>query len=131
MLTLTLNPRFAETDQLGHINNSTLAVWFEEARTPVFRLFNPDLSHSTWNLILARLEIDFIAQLYYGQPVTIETGIVKIGNSSLTLQHLAYQQGQPACRGQSVLVHFDYQQQKPTTIPENIRKKLTEHLIDG
>ena len=32
MLSLTVSPRFAETDALGHINNTVIPVWFEQGR---------------------------------------------------------------------------------------------------
>ncbi|MEM9398560.1 MAG: acyl-CoA thioesterase, partial [Pseudomonadota bacterium] len=32
MFSKTLSPRFYETDALGHINNVTIAAWFEVAR---------------------------------------------------------------------------------------------------
>ncbi len=48
MFTETIQPRFSDTDALGHINNTMLPVWFEGARDPVFRLFSPDLTLSDW-----------------------------------------------------------------------------------
>ncbi|MBC7185133.1 MAG: acyl-CoA thioesterase, partial [Marinobacter sp.] len=62
MFHLELEPRFSDTDALGHISNTTLPVWFEQARTPVFRIFHPTLEADTWPLIIARLEIDLMAQ---------------------------------------------------------------------
>lgn len=38
-----IQPRFNETDALGHINNTVLTAWFEGARDPIFKLFTPDL----------------------------------------------------------------------------------------
>ena len=43
MFKSVVTPRFAETDALGHLGNTALPVWFEEARGPVFELFNPEL----------------------------------------------------------------------------------------
>ena len=43
MLVDTITPRFCDTDALGHISNTTLPVWFEGARDPIFRWFTPDL----------------------------------------------------------------------------------------
>lgn len=36
MLEMQIQPRFQETDALGHINNTVPAVWFESARDPCF-----------------------------------------------------------------------------------------------
>lgn len=54
MLNEELKPRFSELDGLGHINNTTLPIWFEHARTPLFEIFNPDLKLDGWNLILKK-----------------------------------------------------------------------------
>lgn len=130
MFHYTLQPRFSETDGLGHINNSALPVWLEEARTDLFRLFNPSLSMKTWNLILRKYEVDFIAQIWREQPVEVLTSIEQIGNSSLTLIQRVRQGGQDVALGRTVLVHFDYTAGRPAPIPKEIRELLHPHL-DG
>ena len=64
MFTYKVSPRFCETDALGHINNTVFPVWFEEARTPIFEMFIPTLEIKKWNLILARIELDFRAEVF-------------------------------------------------------------------
>lgn len=125
----TLNPRFNDTDALGHINNASIATWFEEGRRPVFEYFIPDLDPKKWNLIIARLEIDYLAQGYYQKPTTIKTSVEKIGNSSFALLQEALQEGVTISRGKAFLVSFDYQNQKSTPIPEKIREKLQALII--
>lgn len=126
MKVLELRPRFKDTDALGHINNASYATWFEEARRPIFELFIPDLDPKKWSLIIARIEIDYLAQGHYQKPATIHTWVEKVGNSSFTLMQEVLQDGKPICRAKSILVHFDYQSQKSVVIPDDIRKKLEE-----
>lgn len=128
MYELKLNPRFADTDALGHINNASYSKWFEDARRPIFKLFVPDLDPKKWNLILARMEIDFLAQGHYQQEVLIQTSLVKIGNSSFTLLQEAYQNQVKICSSKAYLVHFNYGTQKSTPIPESIRSELNLHI---
>jgi acyl-CoA thioester hydrolase len=130
MFHLELEPRFSDTDALGHISNTTLPVWFEQARTPVFRIFHPTLEVETWPLIIARLEIDLMAQSYWHIPVTIKTGIGKIGNSSFHVIQEAWQGDKQIARGVAVLIHFDYETEKALPIPDGIRAKLSEHLME-
>lgn len=124
-----INPGFSDTDALGHINNTKLPVWFENAREPVFRIFTPTLDLKNWPLILAHLSIDFTGQIYFGKDVTVTTEIEKLGNSSLTLRQCAWQDEQCVAACTAVMVHFDYRSNKSKSIPEDIRAVLEEHLI--
>ncbi|MBW3225824.1 acyl-CoA thioester hydrolase [Marinobacter sp. es.042] len=130
MFHLELEPRFSDTDALGHISNTTLPVWFEQARTPVFRIFHPTLEAETWPLIIARLEIDLMAQSYWHIPVKIKTGIGKIGNSSFHVIQEAWQGDKQIARGVAVLIHFDYETEKALPIPGDIKARLTEHAVE-
>lgn len=129
MFHFELEPRFSDTDALGHISNTTLPVWFEQARKPLFRIFHPSLEPQTWPLIIARLEIDLMAQSYWDKPVEITTGIGKIGNSSFHVVQEAFQNGRQIARGVAVLIHFDYKTEKALPIPDEARRQLAEHLM--
>jgi acyl-CoA thioester hydrolase len=106
------NPRFNDTDALGHINNASYATWFEEARRPIFEYFVPDLDPKKWNLIIARIEIDYLAQGHYQKPTTIKTSVEKIGSSSFVLLQEAFQDNVIISRGKSWLVIVVYFKQK-------------------
>ena len=103
MWTHHLSPRFVETDALGHINNTVLPVWFEDARTPLFRLFTPDLDINNWHLIIAKIEVEFVGELFYGKDVEIRTYLTKLGNSSMVIAHEAWQEGRMGARGSAVM----------------------------
>ncbi len=128
MFEFTLKPRFNDTDALGHINNACIVTWFEEARRPFFEFFIPDLDPKKWNLILARVEVDYVAQGYYQKDTTIRSHVEKIGNASFVLAHEALQEGVVISRGKSFLVCFDYGTQKSRPIPDHIRPQLQAHL---
>lgn len=129
MLECHLTPRFNDTDALGHVNNATYSTWFEEARRPIFQIFVPDLDPKKWNLIIARIEIDFVAQGYFQKQVLIKTSVEKVGNSSFVLLQEALQDHVVISRSKSFLVHFDYALQKSKPLPPEIKAKLEEHLI--
>lgn len=120
----SFKPRFNDTDALGHINNAAIATWFEEARRPIFEFFTPDLDPKKWSLIIARLEIDYLAQGYYQKQCTVKTSVEKIGNSSFVLLQEAFQDGVLVSRGKAFMVSFDYATQKSKPLTEEIRKKL-------
>jgi acyl-CoA thioester hydrolase len=131
MYTIKVTPRFGDTDGLKHINNIVLAEWFELARNSLYRLFTPDLdlSYEKWKLIMVRTDFDFLGQMYYDGEVEIITYIIKIGKTSFTTGHEAWQNGHLKAKGTAVIVHYDYIDQKSQFIPKKIRKLLEEHLV--
>jgi acyl-CoA thioester hydrolase len=108
MYSQQIQPRFNDTDALGHINNTVLAVWFEGARDPLFRVFTPDLNPTDWRLILAKFSVEFHAELFYGQPVEIRTWVSRVGNSSFDVSQQAWQQDKLCASGVAVMVHYDF-----------------------
>jgi acyl-CoA thioester hydrolase len=68
MYTYTLTPAFYDTDGLGHINNTRVPQWFEAGRNELFRIFTPDLDIKKWQLILARVEVDYLGQRSGHEP---------------------------------------------------------------
>ena len=131
MFNLTVNPRFGDMDILGHINNTVPSNWFELARTPIMQIFDPELTLSkiTFPLIMAHADYDFVDQMYFRYEVEIKTWISKIGTKSFTIHQEAWQQGRLCVKGNSVIVHYDFNSEKSTPLPEEKRKILCEHLI--
>lgn len=132
MLKMIVTPRFGEVDGLKHVNNNVIGEWFELAREELYRYFIPDLDLSLekWNLILVRNETDFLGQIRYGQNVEIRTYILKIGNSSFTIGNEVWQNNELMAKGKSVIVHYDFINEKSIRIPEDIREKLKVHFLD-
>jgi acyl-CoA thioester hydrolase len=130
MLEETFAVRFYETDALAHVSNTVLAGWFEAARMPVFKLFTPELDLQNWPLILARYNIDFLRQIFYGKDVTIKTGISRIGGSSFDVYQQVWQSGELSASGTTTMVHFDYNTQKSAPIPNDVREALEALMVE-
>jgi acyl-CoA thioester hydrolase len=130
MFITTVTPRFGNSDGLGHINNVALAEWFELARNPLFRIFDPGLSlaRGAWPLILAHTDYDFLEELFFQHDVEIRSSVSRIGTKSFTMYHEAWQEGRLCAVGSAVIVHFDFTTRKSTPIPEDKKKLLAEHL---
>ena len=129
MFTEVIQPRFSETDALGHINNTVVAVWFEACRTPIFKIFTPELDLQHWPLIVASIAVDFKAQLHYGSEVEVRSWISRIGNSSFEVTQQAWQHGQCCAEGKAALVHFDYQLQKAKALSPALKAALEQHAL--
>lgn len=116
---------------MKHVNNTVVADWFEIGRNGIFKYFTPDLdlSYENWKLIMVRTEFDFVSQMYFGADVEIRTYVLRIGNSSFTTGHEAWQEGELKAKGKAVIVHYDFIEKKSKPIPDDIRQKLNKHLI--
>lgn len=121
------SPRFCDTDALGHISNTSVPKWFEGARTPIFKLFTPELDLNRWPLILARIEVDFLQQVFYEYDVEVRTYISRLGGSSFDVTQELWQQGNKVAEGKAVMVHFCYELQKSKAIEGELRDRVAEH----
>ena len=126
-----IQPRFNETDALGHINNTVLTQWFEGARDPIFKLFTPDLNTKQWRLILASISVQFKAELFYGLPVELRTGVSMVGNSSFEIHQEAWQQGRCCALGKAVLVQYDFDAKQKLLLSHKQKVSLNAHLISA
>ena len=131
MFSLKIRPRFGDLDALGHVNNTVPPFWFDAGRTEILKIFDPELKidKKTFPLIVAHLNIDFVSQLYLKYEVEIKTWISKIGTKSFTVYHEAWQDGRLCVKGNVVLVHYDFNAEQTTPIPEDKKRFLAEHLI--
>jgi len=128
MFTEKLMPRFTDTDALGHINNTKVPVWFEGAREPIFKLFVPDLDIKNWQLIIAKIEVSYHGQLFYGQEVEIRTYISRIGGASFDVYQEIWQHGEKCVSGTAAMVNFDYKTQSSKKISDEIKEQLSKHI---
>jgi len=129
MFSEIIKPRFSDTDALGHINNTLVPIWFESARDPVFRFFMPELDLQNWQLILAKIDVSFLAQMFYGKEMEIKTYISRIGGASFDVHQELWQEGVKRAEGKAVMVHYCYKEQSSKKIPQDIKEVLQQHLI--
>ncbi|KZM41419.1 thioesterase [Marinomonas sp. SBI22] len=127
MLVERIVTRFSDTDGLGHINNTMLPVWFEGARNPIFQIFTPDLSLKKWQLILAKFDVEFHGELFYGEDIELRSGISRIGSSSFDVYQEAWQDGRKCASGTAVHVHFDHEEKASKPLSDDLKEKLLKH----
>lgn len=127
----TITPRFSDTDALGHINNTMVPVWFEGARDPIFRLFMPTLDLNNWKLILAKIDVQYHAQIFYGAEIEVKTSISRIGGASFDVHQQLWQNANKCASGTAVMVHFCYADQLSVKIPDDIKSVMQRHMASS
>jgi acyl-CoA thioester hydrolase len=129
MFSEVVTTRFSDTDALGHINNTMVPVWFEGARDPVFKWFMPELNLKQWRLILAKIDVNFHAQIFYGKEITLRTFVGRIGGSSFDIYQELWQNDIKCASGTAVMVHFCYENQSSLKIPDDVQNEMKKHLF--
>jgi acyl-CoA thioester hydrolase len=83
MLERRIEIRWRDVDAYGHVNNAVYLTYLEEARDAwVARVLGPVTD--TWHFVLARVEIDYRAELTQEDgAVIVRCGLESIGRSSV------------------------------------------------
>ena len=131
MFETVIEPRVSETDGVGHINNTTVPIWFEAGRNKIFKLLTPDLSFENWRCIILHSSIDYVKQIYYGKNVVVKTWVEKVGKTSFVLYEELHQEGELCAKGRAVYVNFNLRTQSKEPIPPDVRRQLEQHLRDN
>jgi len=127
---ITLPVQWGEQDAFGHVNNVVYFRWFESSRIAYMNSVGLDdlMKSEQIGPILARIECDYRRQLTFPETVRIDARVVRIGRSSIDMEHQVWSQSQSAivANGHSTLVVFDYQGQCSVPVPESIRAAIAD-----
>ena len=126
----TLQVRFRDIDAFGHVNNAVFFSYVEQARIRyLLDVLAPSDPFDRLPLILARVELDFRAPIYFGDEVTVDTRVDRIGRSSIGMSHrmTAGTDGRVVGDVDTVLVTYDYATSAPIPVPEGWRTRIANH----
>ncbi|MDE0241422.1 MAG: thioesterase family protein, partial [bacterium] len=106
-----------------------MAGWHMIQRSGVTR---ERLEADSLGFVDVRVEIDFVGEMVVNDPLVIESGVEKLGNSSLTfrstMRHATT--GAVTSRLRCTTLCFDLVERVKKTIPDDIRARL-EPLVIG
>ena len=105
--------RWSDADMLGHLNHARLLGLVEDARMALLaQAPGGDVTggRSARGVILARLEVDYLAQVRYrvDEVLPVESWVVRLGNKSMTMRQQLSQDGVVVLRADAFCVMFDY-----------------------
>ena len=125
---LPIKARFRDSDMLGHINNAVYLTYFESGRVEYWTVLTGNSSLEDLPFILARTEIDFLAEARAGEDFTLGVRAVRFGNKSFDLEYLLVRDvdGKPVAQGRSVQVMFDYESRRTQLLDAKTRKMMDE-----
>ncbi|HBG78668.1 MAG TPA: thioesterase [Phycisphaerales bacterium] len=120
--TITIVPRYCETDQAGVIHHSVYPIYFEMGRTELLRvngLAYKDLEREGFYMVVAELHLKYRRPAYYDETLELITECTKI--TSARIEH-SYKLIRPGIglllvEGSSILACVD-DNGKPHRVPE-------------
>jgi acyl-CoA thioester hydrolase len=121
--------RYGDLDPQGHVNNARYLTYMEQARIAYIQ--HLDLWHGASfmdiGIILADVQVTFLAPILFGEQVRVWLRVTRLGNKSLTMNYIFDQAktGQKYATGSTVLVAYDYRQNRSIPVPEVWRKNIT------
>lgn len=121
--------RWSDGDPLGHVNNALFLTYLELARGG---LIEDALGVGEWsNWILARIELDFLAEIPIShREVTVRCAVLRLGTSSVrTCDELVLPDGTVAARAEAVIVVRDLTVGKSRPLTARERAELGRYLV--
>ncbi|MBN1405198.1 MAG: acyl-CoA thioesterase, partial [Candidatus Omnitrophica bacterium] len=115
-----------DTDRMGVVYYSNYFVWFEIARTELFRhlkLNYKDIEKQGLYLVVAETSCRYLAPARYDDEVSVSCRVKEMRRSSLAFEYSVKRGDELLAEGKSVHV-FTGKNFKPCKIPDYVKEKL-------
>jgi acyl-CoA thioester hydrolase len=121
--------RFRDCDPFGHVNNAVYLTYLEQARFMLWKeQFGLEAGHDRKpGVIMARVEIDYRSQARFGDELEVRLMLDAIGRTSFTYAYevIDTSGGRLVAQAKTVQVHFDYGQNHPVVIDDDLRARIS------
>jgi acyl-CoA thioester hydrolase len=120
--------RWSDPDMLGHVNHARALSLLEDARLAMV-----DGLPARSSVILARLEVDYLRQLYYrvGERLCVRTWVTRLGAKSFTVRQELVQDDEVAIRADVVMVGFDFETDSSRVLTDDERAHWSRYLEEA
>ena len=116
--------RYRDADAFGHVNNAVYLTYLEQARNAYLRELGLVRSLEDITMILARVEIDYRAQVDVDDVVEVGVRSARLGTKSFELEYELRVGERLVAEARTVLVGFDYARDESVPLPERWRAAL-------
>ena len=121
--------RFSDVDQYGHMNNSVYFSLYDLAKTSYMRAVFGDKDWDKTGIVVANINADFLAPVFFSDDITIETAVVHLGHKSFTLMQQAVDKnsGIVKCQCRTIMVAYDIVMKEPIDLPAKFKAHICEY----
>ncbi len=121
--------RFSDVDQYGHMNNSSYFSIYDLAKTSYMRDVFGDKEWNTLGIVVANINADFLAPVFFSDELYIETTVIHLGHKSFILLQRAVNKasGVLKCQCRTVMVGYDVATKEPVELPDSFKQTICEY----
>lgn len=132
MIATKIQIRFADVDAGGHVHNAAYLHYFESARIGFFFSgLGQDWDWKKFGFIVKKNIVEYNQPVYLQDQLSVEVNCIHIGEKSFTLSyHVVDNKKGLMAYGESIIVCLNYLENKTITIPDAVKKVLTEHYLN-
>ncbi|MEO8274267.1 MAG: thioesterase family protein [Chloroflexota bacterium] len=127
--------RLADTDAMGHVNNARYLTYVEIARVAYYEQVTGNalpigIHGAEEGMILAEIRMTYRSPAFYGEKLTVETRVERIGRTSFGMVHRItapasrYGPARLIAVSDSTLVSYDYTDECPIPVPDGWRTRM-------
>lgn len=128
-LSIPIKVRYCETDMLGHVNNVSYFMYFEQGRIDYFESLG--LTDALFGekavSVVADLECQYLAQVYLKDPLQLRVRVARMGRSSIDIHYALVAEEKLKAAGRGAIVLVDTQSGKSTPIPDFARAIIADY----
>lgn len=122
-----IEPRFSDLDTNMHINNVALMGILEEARVRFHRASGYHQALGSASSMLVSLQVDYLGEGFYPQPLDVSVAADQIGRSSHALLQLARQDERTVAFARATVVLT--RDGKPEPLPDSYRDSVAPWML--
>ncbi|MEE1168871.1 MAG: thioesterase family protein [Alistipes sp.] len=122
--------RFSDVDSFMHVNNIWQQSYFDMGKTDFYTtVLGTTGVFDKLRIITASTHTDYYGQVRLHDDIVVRTDVSRIGTKSMTLHQCIMLGDKVLTESSSVMVAFDFEEQRSVEMPEDWRAKLAEYLI--
>jgi len=123
-VTIDIEVRYAETDQMGVVHHANYVVWFELARTALCSATGyhyADIEHLGYLLMVTGVEARFVRSARYGDTVQVTCRLDRLASRALRFAYEVHRDGESLVTGATEHLWVAKETGRPCRMPEVLR----------
>ncbi|CAM3031208.1 acyl-CoA thioesterase [Prescottella defluvii] len=128
--TCDIQVRWGDSDRLGHVNNTRVVEYMQEARSLFLIEGAASVGAAPGAAVVRKMDVEFLRPITDASgPVRVEVSAVRLGTSSFTLRHVVKDvSGNVCASGDALMVGFDVRGERSRPLSDGERRVLEGYL---